>query len=79
MATKKAAAVTREYPDDRMLSFHQWCKLNDLSPATGRRIISAGAGPNVVQLSPRRIGITVGDNRAWRTSKTRAFMGGARD
>ena len=73
---KKAAAVTREYPYDRMLSFPEWCKLNNLSPATGR-IISAGTGPNVVQLSPRRIGITVGDNRAWRTSKTRAFAGGA--
>jgi len=56
MATPtKAAAVTREYVDDRVLSFHEWCKLNNLSPATGRRIISAGNGPNVVQLSPRRI------------------------
>jgi hypothetical protein len=28
-----------------VLTFQEWCALNTLSPATGRRIINAGAGP----------------------------------
>ena len=48
--------------DNRVLSFHQWCELNGFSPATGRRIINAGNGPIITQLSPRRIGVTVANN-----------------
>jgi hypothetical protein len=59
-------------PDDhRVLSFRQWCELNGFSPATGRRVIAAGIGPVVTQLSPRRIGITIGFNRAWQQSRVR--------
>jgi hypothetical protein len=42
----------RANPDDhRVLSFRQWCELNGFSAATGRRIIAAGIGPIVTQLS----------------------------
>jgi len=60
----------RANPDDhRVLSFRQWCELNGLSPATGRRIISAGI---VTQLSPRRIGITVANNARWQEARARS-------
>jgi predicted site-specific integrase-resolvase len=40
----------------RILSFRCWCALNNISEATGRRIIRAGK-VRVTQLSERRIGI----------------------
>lgn len=57
--------------DNRVLSFRQWCELNGISFATGRRIINAGIGPTITQLSPRRIGVTVANNRAWQAARTR--------
>jgi hypothetical protein len=53
----------------RVLSFAQWCSLNGISPATGRRILASGQGPTVTRLSARRIGITVGNNAAWQESR----------
>jgi predicted site-specific integrase-resolvase len=45
----------------RILSFKQWCELNNISEATGRRIIAAGK-VRVTQLSQRRIGVGEDDN-----------------
>jgi hypothetical protein len=60
------------HPDDhRVLSFRQWCELNGFSPATGRRLIAAGTGPIITQLSPRRIGITIANNARWQESHSR--------
>lgn len=59
-------------PNDRVLTFAEWCELNRISPATGRRIIASGAGPVVTRLSERRIGITVGANRRWRDARSGA-------
>lgn len=56
----------------RALSFSQWCTLNGISPATGRRILRSGRGPPVVQLSARRIGITIGANAEWQASRARS-------
>ena len=56
--------------DDRVLTFKQWCELNGLSPRTGRRIIRAGK-VRVVDLSERRIGIRVADNRAFQLANAR--------
>jgi predicted DNA-binding transcriptional regulator AlpA len=62
----------RANPDDhRVLSFRQWCDLNGFSVSTGRRIINAGTGPEIVQLSPRRIGISVAANAKWLASRVR--------
>jgi hypothetical protein len=55
----------------RIMSFRQWCELNGISLATGRRIISAGIGPVIIQLSARRIGITFAANAAWQASRAR--------
>jgi hypothetical protein len=57
--------------DDRVLTFAQWCELNTLSERNGRRILKSGAGPRVVQLSPRRYGVTIQANRAWQQSRER--------
>jgi hypothetical protein len=57
--------------DDKVLTFAEWCKLNRIGQRTGRRIIRSGNGPVVTQLSARRIGITVANNRAWQASKAR--------
>jgi hypothetical protein len=56
---------------DRVLTFTEWCALNKIGQRTGRRIIRSGNGPVVTQLSERRIGITIANNRAWQASKAR--------
>jgi hypothetical protein len=69
-ALNRAEEKTRHY-DDRVLTFQEWCVLNSLSPATARRILKSGAGPTSVQLSPRRIGITMRANREWLAKRAR--------
>jgi hypothetical protein len=61
----------RRHDDDQVLTFEEWCLVNAISPRTGRRILSEPGGPEVVQLSARRIGIRVGANRAWQASRVR--------
>ena len=57
--------------DRQILTFNEWCVLNALSERTGRRILKSGTGPKVVQLSARRLGVTVAANRAWQQSRER--------
>ena len=57
--------------DDQVLTFHEWCALNRISERTGRRILASPDGPQTMQLSPRRVGIRVADNRAWQQSRER--------
>ena len=65
----------RAHPDDhRVLSFRQWCELNGISMSTERRIIAAGVGPVITQLSPRMIGVTVANNHAWVESRARGAV-----
>ena len=63
--------------DDRILSLRDWCRLNGISLATGRRLIARGEGPRVIQLSARRMGVRVSDNRNWQDSRTRGRLGAA--
>jgi predicted DNA-binding transcriptional regulator AlpA len=56
---------------DRVLSFRHWCEINNFSKATGHRLIKAGDGPPILQLSKRRIGIRESDNAAWQSSRAR--------
>jgi hypothetical protein len=58
--------------DNRVLSFRDWCDLNAFSLATGHRHIKAGTGPIITQLSARRIGVTIGNNRRWQESRARS-------
>jgi len=57
--------------DEQVLSFAQWCALSGISKRTGRRLLAAGDGPVVTQLSEKRIGVTVGNNRRWQESRAR--------
>jgi hypothetical protein len=43
-----------------------------LTNGTGKRLIKAGKGPKITQISDRRIGITVANNRRWQQSRERA-------
>jgi len=61
--------------DDQVLTFVEWCALNGISPRTGRRILEGPDGPRRVQLSPRRFGIRVADNREWQHARARAESG----
>jgi len=54
----------------RVLTFGEWCALNRISPATGRRLLKSGKGPQVIRLSDRRIGISVGANSAWQAARS---------
>jgi len=56
-------------PDDAVMSFAEWCQLNDISQPTGRRLIKRGDGPDTVRLSPNRIGITVRADREWKAKR----------
>ena len=56
---------------NQVLKFADWCRLNGISTATGRRILKSGKGPIVTQLSARRIGITLGANAEWQASRAR--------
>lgn len=58
--------------DTQVLTFAEWCELNSFSLRTGRRILRSGNGPVVTQLSSRRIGVTVANDRAWKSSRERA-------
>jgi hypothetical protein len=57
--------------DLRVLSIKQWRELNGFSEATADRILKSGKGPKVVQLSERRRGIRVIDNRRWQEESAR--------
>jgi len=74
---RRAAQRRRSDPNDdrdinqyRILSFADWCRLNGISLATGRRILKSGKGPAVIRLSDRRLGISVGANAAWQEART---------
>jgi hypothetical protein len=57
--------------DQKVLTVAEWCELNGLSEPTGKRLLASGDGPSVIQLSKRRVGIRLGDNRRWQESRVR--------
>src|SRR5262249_55719018 len=57
--------------DDQVLSFVEWCRLNRISERNGRRILASPDGPQTVQLSQRRVGVTVRANREWQHARER--------
>jgi hypothetical protein len=64
--------VSTRVDDDRVLTKRQWCELNGFSSWTGERLLKSGKGPVITQISDRRVGITVANNRAWQKSRERA-------
>jgi hypothetical protein len=65
------AADQRLPDDDEVLTFAEWCRLNKVSPRTGRRILASPNSPIVTQLSDKRFGITRGNNRRWQAARAR--------
>jgi hypothetical protein len=64
------APLSKSHPD-QVLTFIEWCRLNQFSKRTGRRILDGPNPPEVTMLSPRRIGITIAANRRWQAARTR--------
>jgi hypothetical protein len=58
-------------PDAAVMTFREWYEANSISRATAQRIKAAGEGPRFIQLSPRRIGVTVGENRRWQKERAK--------
>jgi hypothetical protein len=61
----------RALDDQRVMTLRQWCEVNGFSWHTGKRLIKAGKGPVITQISDRRIGITVANNRKWQAARER--------
>ena len=58
-------AITDDLPDYHVLSQAETSRVTNLSGDTLERLHRQGQGPPRVQLSPRRIGYTIGAIRAW--------------
>jgi hypothetical protein len=55
------------YPDDdEVIPLSRWAAINSISLATARRLMARGDAPEMVQLSPYRIGITRRADREWK-------------
>jgi hypothetical protein len=58
-------SVSAPNDPDRVISFVEWCKRVNISPATGRRLIASGKGPTITWLSERRMGIRERHHLEW--------------
>ena len=70
-ARRQPRAHFSDVHDQQVLSFREWCALNNISPKTGRRILKAPGAPVVTMLTSRRIGISLGNNKLWQASRAR--------
>jgi hypothetical protein len=61
LEAKRRQRAESHRTSQRILTFKQWCVLNSISEATGRRLIRAGK-VRVTRLSERRIGISESAN-----------------
>ena len=64
--------LARALDDARVMTVAQWAQVNGVSVWTAQRLIKSGKGPVVTQISDRRIGITVRNNRAWQESRAKS-------
>ena len=61
------------HPDDlNVLTLREWAALNSISFPAAKRIFTAGEGPQTIQLSPRRVGARMIDNRRWQERRIRS-------
>jgi predicted DNA-binding transcriptional regulator AlpA len=59
------ALIPVDLPDHAVLSKSQVCSITSLSEDTLARLHRRGEGPERLQLSPRRVGYTIGAVRRW--------------
>jgi predicted DNA-binding transcriptional regulator AlpA len=57
--------IRADLPDHAVLSKPQVCSIINLSEDTLARLHQKGEGPERLQLSPRRVGYTLGAVRTW--------------
>ncbi len=60
-----AVLIPPDLPDHCVLSRPQVCSILTLSEDTLARLHRQGQGPERIQLSPRRVGYSVGAVRSW--------------
>jgi hypothetical protein len=72
VANRNRSERDRALDDQRVMTIPQWCEVCGFSLVTGRRLLKAGKGPVVTQISDRRVGITIANNRRWQASRERA-------
>jgi predicted DNA-binding transcriptional regulator AlpA len=60
--------------DAQVLTIRQWSQLAGISPRTAKRLFKAGGGPQRVQLSSNRTGVTLAAHKAWLESRTRGAV-----
>jgi hypothetical protein len=67
----------RALDDQRVMTIPQWAEVNGFSIWTAQRLLKAGKGPVITQISDRRIGITVANNRKWQAARERTSASSA--
>ena len=55
----------------RVLTVKEFAALNSISAGTAKRLFADGVGPQTIQLSKRRVGVRVIDNRRWQEARVR--------
>jgi predicted DNA-binding transcriptional regulator AlpA len=58
--------------DQKVLTLKQWAALNGFSFMTAKRLMADGEGPQIIQVSRRRVGIRVIDNARWQQARLRS-------
>jgi predicted DNA-binding transcriptional regulator AlpA len=68
IAAAVVPAVTNPY---QVMSLAEWAKLNGFHISTAKRLIAAGDGPRIIQLSEHRVGVRHIDNQKWQEQRLR--------
>ena len=58
--------------DAQVLRLREWAELAGVSMRTARRILASGTGPRIVQLSSKRVGISVAAHKQRLAARERA-------
>jgi hypothetical protein len=74
MRAADRAVVAKVENPNQILTFRQWTVLAGVSVDTARRLIKAGAGPILTQMSQRRIGVRLADHIRWQASRARGAV-----
>jgi predicted DNA-binding transcriptional regulator AlpA len=56
---------------DRVLTLRQFAEINSLGLRTAKRLIAAGDGPPILQLTSKRVGIRQSDAARWQAARVR--------
>jgi predicted DNA-binding transcriptional regulator AlpA len=58
--------------DLKVLTLKEWARLTGVSFQTAKRLIAAGEGPRIIQLSTKRMGVRMIDAARWSEQRLRA-------